>query len=119
MARTALVVDDHPAFRRLARRMLADAGFEVIGEAQDAHGAVGAIAALRPDVVLLDVLLPDETAIWVLRRLAGSPAAPAIVLTSSRTRESLGVALDVPGARGFVAKHELSGAAVMALAGAP
>jgi DNA-binding NarL/FixJ family response regulator len=119
MARTALVVDDHPAFRRFARRMLAGAGFDVIGEAQDARGALGAITVLRPDVVLLDVLLPDETALWVMRELAGSPAAPAIVLTSSRTRESLGVALDVPGACGFVAKHELSGAAVTALAGAP
>lgn len=119
MARTALIVDDHPAFRRFARRLLAGAGFEVIGEAQDAHGALGAIRALRPDVVLLDVLLPDENAIWVMRRLAGSAAAPAVVLTSSRTRESLGVALELSGARGFVAKHELTGAAVTALAGAP
>ncbi len=55
MARTVLIVDDHPSFRASARHVLEDAGFVVIGEAEDGASGLAAAYAMRPAVVLLDV----------------------------------------------------------------
>jgi DNA-binding NarL/FixJ family response regulator len=109
--RTVLIVDDHPTFRRLARRMLEQAGFSVIGEAEDAAGAVARTNELRPEAVLLDVLLPDGSGLDVAVELAAAEHPPAVVLTSSRSAHDLGVVLDEAPARGFIAKAHFSGAA--------
>src|SRR5262245_29429044 len=94
VARTVLIVDDHPAFRSAARALLEAGGFEVIGEAVDGASALGAASALRPQIVLLDVQLPDLDGFAVAERLASEPAPPAIVLTSSRSIGSLRWRLD-------------------------
>ena len=67
MATTALIVDDHPSFRRFARKLLEAAGFRVVGDAGDGASALAAVRELRPDVVLLDVLLPDMTGFAVAK----------------------------------------------------
>jgi DNA-binding NarL/FixJ family response regulator len=59
VAERVLIVDDHPSFRRSARALLEAEGFTVVAEAEDAAGALDAVARLRPDVVLLDIQLPD------------------------------------------------------------
>ena len=69
-----LIVDDHASFRRLARLLLVVAGFDVIGEATDAGCARELIERLRPDAVLLDVMLPDGSGVDVARELQGCPA---------------------------------------------
>src|SRR4051812_26771525 len=81
---TVLIVDDHPGFRRSAHRMLAAEGFEVLGESADGASALTAVRALRPRLVLLDVLLPDVDGFAVAEMLACEPSAPCVVLTSSR-----------------------------------
>jgi DNA-binding NarL/FixJ family response regulator len=106
-----LIVDDHAGFRATARRMLESDGFDVVGEAETCAGAVEASERLSPDLVLLDVQLPDGDGVSTASRIGGRPAAPAVVLTSSRPREDLGP-LDDSGARGFVPKDELSAAAI-------
>ena len=59
MATTVLIVDDHPGFRASARMLLEAEGFDVVGEAGDGRSGLDAAAELRPDVVLLDIQLPD------------------------------------------------------------
>ena len=56
---TVLIVDDHPAFRKSARHLLEAEGFAVVGEAEDGRSALEQIAKLAPDLVLLDIQLPD------------------------------------------------------------
>jgi DNA-binding NarL/FixJ family response regulator len=118
MRPTLLIVDDHPGFRSLARRLLEAGGFEVVGEAADGHAAITAARQLRPDVVLLDIQLPDIDGFEVTARLADGEAGPVVVLTSTRDRADYGPRVDQCGARGFISKAELSGAAVHAFLGA-
>jgi DNA-binding NarL/FixJ family response regulator len=116
MSGSVLIVDDHPAFRASARRVLEADGYEIVGEAADGRGAVAAARRLRPDIVLLDVNLPDADGFDVAREIAsGSAGAPVIVLTSSHDREDFGDSLSTSSVAGFVPKDQLSGAAVAAL----
>lgn len=114
-----LVVDDHPSFRRFARRLLEAAGFAVVDEASDGASALAAVRALRPDVVLLDVLLPDTTGFELAETLSVDPARPVVVLTSSRSADDFGVLLASSRARGFIAKRDLTAAAFTALLDGP
>jgi DNA-binding NarL/FixJ family response regulator len=107
---TILIVDDHPSFRRCARALLESDGFTVIGEAEDGEGALSAIDSLHPEVVLLDVQLPDMDGFAVLDQLGAE--APQVVLVSSRDASDYNGLIRSSGARGFIAKAELSGAAV-------
>jgi DNA-binding NarL/FixJ family response regulator len=117
MRPTLLIVDDHAGFRALARRLLGAGGFQVVGEAADGRAAVTAARELRPDVVLLDIQLPDIDGFEVLARLRDGSAGPAVVLTSTRDRADYGERVDRCGASGFVPKAELSGAALRAVIG--
>jgi CheY-like chemotaxis protein len=105
-----LIVDDNARFRVRARRMLEDAGYVVVAEAADGAAALEAVRRDRPDVVLLDVELPDMSGLTVAERVTGAPAAPAVVLTSVREPGDLGDRLHRCGARGFVPKQALTGA---------
>jgi DNA-binding NarL/FixJ family response regulator len=115
LTRTILIVDDHPSFLAAARLLLEAEGFAVVGVAADGASAVAETLRLAPDVVLLDVGLPDLNGFEVAARLRDAGAASAIVFTSTRDRSDFGRAITESGARGFVAKGELSGTAVEAL----
>lgn len=118
MSTSVLIVDDHPSFRASARRMLEASGYSVVGEAADGAAAVAAAGALDPDLVLLDVQLPDIDGFEVAARITAlGGSAPVIVLTSSRDLSDLGDAVAESPARGFIAKSELSGKALAELAG--
>jgi CheY-like chemotaxis protein len=114
VAATVLVVDDHPSFRRFACRLLEAAGFAV-EEAEDGASALDAVRAARPDVVLLDVLLPDTTGFELAGAISSEPEAPVVVLTSSRSAADFDVSLKCSSARGFIAKRDLTAAAFAAL----
>jgi CheY-like chemotaxis protein len=97
--------------------MLEAGGYSVIGEAADGEAALDAVRELAPDLVLLDVQLPDIDGFEVAARLQADGAAATIVLTSSRDRADFGDALAESPARGFIAKGELSGATLAELSG--
>lgn len=105
-----LIVDDHRRFRATARRWLTLAGFDVIGEAADGADALEAAARLRPDIVLLDLHLPDTSGFEIAARLTVNGASPSVVvLTSTRDAAEFGDLILQCGAAGFIPKAELSG----------
>jgi DNA-binding NarL/FixJ family response regulator len=113
--KTVLVVDDHQAFRASACALLDAAGFDVIGEAATGADAILEARRLKPDVVLLDVRLPDVDGFEVAHRLAELMCPPNVVLVSSRDAVSYGSRLVEAPTCGFLSKSELSGAALRRL----
>ena len=103
-----LLVDDHAGFRAVARRLLESEGWNVVGEAADGTSALAAAARLRPDVVLLDIGLPDLDGFAVAERLARGGAAD-IVLISSRDRAAYADRIASSAALGYIAKGDLDG----------
>ena len=110
MAHRLLIVDDHAGFRSSARRLLELDGFDVVGEAADGREALELARIVLPDLVLLDVALPDASGFEIAERIS----AP-VVLTSSRDPVDLGRRIDESCALGFVPKDRLSGELLRAL----
>jgi CheY-like chemotaxis protein len=110
-----LVVDDHAGFRGRARALLEDGGLDVVGEAADGPGCLAAVAALRPDAVVLDVRLPGEDGFRVAEHLAATAEPPGVVLVSSRALAEFGPRPLAACVRGFIAKADLSAPALLAL----
>ncbi len=117
MRPTVLVVDDHAEFRRSARALLEAEGYDVVAEAADGAEAIVATARDHPAIVLLDIQLPDLDGFAVAERLAAEVEPPAVVLISGRDARTYGTRLAAAPARGFIAKRDLSGAALAALLG--
>lgn len=119
MAVTVLIVDDHPSFRATARLLLEVEGYDVVGEARDGAEAIEEAQRLRPDLVLLDVNLPDIDGFEVATQLTGpahgASGRPAVILTSSRDSSDFGSLVGASGARGFIPKADLSGDSLAAL----
>ena len=116
MAATVLIVDDHAGFRSYARALLVAEGFDVVGEATDGASALALARSLAPELVLLDVALPDMDGFAVCDALLEDGPGPAVVLTSSRDVSSYRRRLERSRARGFISKSELSRSALAALA---
>lgn len=112
---TVLIVDDHDSYRVLARRLLESEGFDVVGESADGLSAVADAERLRPEVVLLDVQLPDIDGFEVARRLAALASPPTVVLCSSREASDYGPQVDRAAVNGFISKADLSGTRLAAL----
>jgi len=110
--RRVLVVDDHAGFRRCATALLTAEGFEVVGEAENGTAALALADELEPELVLLDIQLPDIDGFEVAARLLAHDSELKIVLVSSRDRSAYGSAIETSGALGFIWKAELSGAAI-------
>jgi len=114
---TVLVVDDHGGFRATARRLLERDGWSVIGEAADGVTGLAAAASLAPDVVLLDIGLPDVDGFAVAERLAARAGAPSIILISSRDHETYRERVRSSPAAAFLAKQDLDGTVLRSLLG--
>ncbi|MGH3646252.1 MAG: response regulator [Micromonosporaceae bacterium] len=97
-----MVVDDHPMWREGVSRDLTEAGYDVVAVAGDAHQALRILPAVRPDVLVLDLQLPDLSGVEVIQRL---PAGATRVLVLSASAEQQDV-LDAvkAGAAGYLVK---------------
>ena len=104
-----VIVDDDPSFLATVRLLLEAEGYDVVGEALNGLDGVAAAARLVPDLVLVDVNLPDIDGFEVVERLSHSADAPPAVLTSIRSAGDFGNLIETSRARGFIGKAEISG----------
>ena len=111
-----LLVDDHPEFRAFARGLITSAGFEVIAEAGDGSAALQAAHLHQPEIVVLDIRLPDMSGLDVARRMTAGPNPPVVILISSGDRREYEQVARDAGAQGFIAKADLTAATLRALA---
>src|SRR5260370_27054142 len=110
-----LIVDDHVGLRRVARRLLQEIGRQVVGEAGTGADALTEARRLKPDLVLLDIQLPDLDGLAVAAPLSAEPEPRTAALVSSRDAADYGPRLDGCGALGFIAKADLSAESLTAL----
>ncbi len=104
MAIRVLVVDDHPMWREGVARDLTEAGFDVVGAAGDGATAISMAVAVRPDVIVLDLHLPDKSGVEVIAQVAASvPAAHVLVLSASGEQQDVLDAIKA-GATGYLLK---------------
>lgn len=114
---TALIVDDHAAFRAAARGLLELEGYTVVAEADTGEAAVARAIALGPDLVLLDLYLPDMSGFEVAERLAAARVRSRIVLTSNRDASQVAPRARRSSAQGFIPKEDMSAESLRELLG--
>ncbi|ANF31432.1 nitrate/nitrite response regulator protein [Leifsonia xyli] len=113
MSLRVVIVDDHERFRAQAAELLRLERFTVVGDSDTAAGGVELSRRLTPDVVLLDIGLPDASGFDIVPVMRGFGVA--VVLTSSRSATDYGRRVADSGAKGFITKEELSGEAIRSL----
>ena len=112
---TLVVVDDHARFREAVTERLAAAGWQIVGQAATGAAAIDLVARLAPDVVLLDVVLPDMDGFAVADRLAAAGNTSAVVLTSGHDKGDFAGRIQAAPVRGFLPKEMISGPALATL----
>jgi DNA-binding NarL/FixJ family response regulator len=112
MAVRCLIVDDNSRFLRAASTLLEREGVTIAGVARTAAEAMRQVEALRPDVVLVDLSLGDESGFELARRLVAADAHGAVILISTRSEDELADAIGLSPAAGFLAKSDLSAEAI-------
>jgi CheY-like chemotaxis protein len=110
MAIDCLIVDDNQDFLDAARTLLEREGLTVAGVASTGADALRKVEMLRPDVVLVDVSLGEESGIDLARRLVASPAT--VILISTRSETELADLIAMSSAAGFLSKPDLSAEAI-------
>ncbi len=106
MSASVLVIDDHPLVRDGVKRSLAAAGFECKGEAGSLKEAIAMIALLNPDVITVDLNLPDGNGLEIISWARKHSPTIVIIVLSLENGLDLIVAASKAGAQGFISKSE-------------
>lgn len=117
MRRRVLIIDDNTAFRGAVGQLLATDGFVVVAEAGTGARGVELAREHKPDLVIVDVQLPDTDGFDVAEQLAQLDVALQVILTSSLDSSDLGSLVAESSASGFIPKAELAAPAIEALLG--
>jgi DNA-binding NarL/FixJ family response regulator len=117
MSDQVLVVDDDPAFRRIAQRLLSALDLTVAGEAATVAEAIALADSLKPAAALVDIGLPDGDGVSLAEQLTALPWRPRVVLTSSDPEAATSGDVARSGAAAFVPKDQLPNAALRHLLG--
>ena len=113
-----LIVDDSASFLEAASELLEQQGVTVVGVASDITGALGQARELRPDVVLVDIMLGDESGFDLARRLAEADSGgPVVILISTHAEADFADLIEEAPAAGFVPKSQLSVSTIRRLLG--
>ena len=99
-----LIADDSGFMRNALREMLESAGFDVVGEAQDGAEAVAAFERLHPDIVMVDLVMPRQSGIDVVREIRRLDPCARIVMCSARGLETLVMEALQEGALDYIVK---------------
>nr|WP_037184692.1 response regulator transcription factor [Rhodococcus fascians] len=116
-ARSCLIVDDSDAFCLSARRMLEAAEVTVVGTASTLAQAVEIVLGARPDLVLVDIDLGDESGFDVVEAIAeaGAESRPSIILVSTHDEDDFADLVESSSAVGFLPKFDLSAESIRTL----
>jgi CheY-like chemotaxis protein len=108
LAWRVLVVDNNPTLLKIAARLLTSIpGIELVGEATSGRSALEAVDRLRPDLVLMDLAMPEMNGLEATRRLVARPDAPAVIIMTAYDLPQYRDAALAVGARHFIAKSDL------------
>ena len=107
-----VLVDDDDAFLRTARGLLEREGVSVVGVARSCAEAVDRTQAVRPDVVLIDIRLGEESGFEVARQLVGNGQTAALIMISTHAGADYADLIAENPVAGFVPKTDLSAAAI-------
>lgn len=119
MAVRCLIVDDNHRFLQAARTLLEREGITIVGVASTSADALREVVTLRPDVVLVDVSLGEESGLELARRLDDQAAGAHVILISSRLESDLADLITESPAAGFLSKSDLSASAIRGLLDGP
>ncbi len=104
---SVLLVDDNPTFLASARRFVQAEGLTVVGAVASGRQALEAVTRLHPDLVLMDVAMPDMNGIEATRLIKASPDAPRVIVVTRHDTEEYRAAAAASHADGFVAKSQI------------
>jgi two-component system chemotaxis response regulator CheY len=99
-----LIVDDNSSTREMVKLILQKIGHEVVGEAEDGESALKAFAELRPDVVLLDIIMPGKSGLQVLDEIRAMDRAAKVIMVTAVDQDDVNAQLSRKGATAVIYK---------------
>ena len=104
MSKRILIVDDAAFMRMMIKDILVKNGFEVVGEAQDGVEAVEKYAELKPDLVTLDITMPEKDGLTALKEILSSYSDAKVIMCSAMGQQSMVIDAIQAGAKDFIVK---------------
>ena len=102
---TVVIIDDHPVFRRGLADLLADDGFDVVGQASTVAEGIAAVQQAQPDVVVMDLHLPDGSGVAATRRIVDAGTQTRVLVLTMDGSDAAVLAALRAGARGYLLKE--------------